>query len=174
MSSVLDDTLFSPNIIILAIFGHNNKISENDLQEKILLPILEEIGTVPTTILVPSEGNSSIYIQDWAESLHIKTQIFQSDWMRNGRIAQIIRDDKMVKECTHALYFLSPRSNRLEQTSEKTARKGKTVFTVDSNCSLTQLEIEPSPPPIRASKHAHKSNKEIMPMLLKYQTPKSY
>lgn len=174
MSSVLDDTLFSPDLFILAIFGYNNKISENDLQEKVLLPVLEEIGKIPTKILVPSEGNSSIYIQDWAESLHIKTQIFQSDWMRNGRIAQIIRDDKMVKECTHALYFLSSRSNRLEQTSEKTARKGKTVFTVDSNYMLTQLEIEPSPPPIRASKHAHKSNKEIMPMLLKYQKPKQY
>lgn len=172
MSSVLSDTLFSPEIIILAIFGYNNKITENELQENVLLPFLEEIGKVPNKILLPSEGNSSIYIQDWAESLHIKTQNFQSDWGRNGRIAQIIRDDKMVKECTHALFFLSSRSNRLEKTSEKILKKGKIVFTVDSTYSLTMLELEPSPPPIRASKHAHKSNKEITPMLLKYQKTK--
>lgn len=172
MSSVLSDTIFSPEIIILAIFGYNNKITENELQENILLPFLEEIGKVPNKILLPSEGNSSIYIQDWAESLHIKTQTFQSDWGRNGRIAQIIRDDKMVKECTHALFFLSSRSNRLEQTSEKMVRKGKIVFTVDSTYSLTMLELEISPPPIQVSKHAHKSNKEITPMLLKYQKTK--
>jgi hypothetical protein len=172
MSSVLNDTIFSPDFIILAIFGYNNKISENDLQHNIILPFLQETGKVPTKILLPSEGNSSIYIQDWAESLHIKTQIFQSDWSRNGRIAQIIRDDKMIKESTHTLFFLSSRSNRLEQTSEKIARKGKIVFTVDSTYSLTMLEIEPSPSPIQASKPAHKSNKEITPMLLKYQKTK--
>jgi hypothetical protein len=174
MSSVLEDILFSPQLFILAIFGSNNKISENDLQEKILLPLLEETGKIPNKILLPSEGHSSIYIQDWAESLHIKTQIFQSDWGRNGRIAQIIRNDKMTKECTHALFFLSSRSTRLEQTSEKMARKGKIVFTVDSTYNLTMLEIETHPAVIQVSKHAHKSNIKTMPSLLKYQMPIKY
>ena len=149
-------------------------IITNDLQEKILLPLLEETGKVPNKILLPSEGNSSIYIQEWAESIHIKTQIFQSDWSRNGKIAQIIRNDKMIKECTHALFFLSTRSKRLEETSEKIARKGKIVFTVDSTYSLTMIEIETPPPVTQASKHAHKSNTKIMPSLLKYQTPIQY
>jgi len=174
MSSVLEDTLFSPQTFILAIFGYNNKISESDLQEKVLLPLLEETEKIPNIILLPSEGNSSIYIQEWADSLHIKIQIFQSDWGRNGKIAQIIRNDKMMKECTHALFFLSSRSNRLEQTSEKLARKGKIVFTVDSTYSLTMLEIETPPPVIQALKHAHKSNTKTMPLLLKYQTPIKY
>ena len=62
MSSVLEDTLFSPQTFILAIFGYNNKISESDLQEKVLLPLLEETEKIPNIILLPSEGNSSIYI----------------------------------------------------------------------------------------------------------------
>ena len=85
---------------IWGIFGSSNKISERDLQDLVLVPILQELGHTPDRILIPSEGNTSIYLQDWADSLRIKTQVFQSDWVKNGRIAQILRDDRMRKECT--------------------------------------------------------------------------
>lgn len=150
------------NQIILGIFG-NVKIPENEIQE-ILTLILQELRHMPDIILIPTEGNSSIYIQDWAESLGIKTQVFYSDWIRNGKIAQIIRDDRIAKECSHALVFIKPeKKSKLEKLSEKLCRKGKIVFTFDQ--VLEQLENEPL-----VSKPARKSNIERGQMLLKFQT----
>ena len=164
----LEDTIYEPDVIILAVFGNTNKVSEQDLQDNTLTLILQELGRIPDKVLIPTEGNSSIYIQEWAESLHIKTQSFQADWAKNGKIAQILRDDRMAKECSHALVFLSNKSTRLEKYSEKMCKKGKTVFT-SCNQTLTQLLNEPQQPLPRDSKRAHKSSKGIEQMWQKYQ-----
>jgi hypothetical protein len=167
MSSVLKDSLFEPKALILGIIGHSNCISEADLHDQIILPLLQEIERVPDKILLPSEGNSSIYLQEWAETLSIATQVFHSDWSRNGKLAQIIRDDRIQKECTHGLVFLSKRSTRLEKMAEKLVKKEKVVFTSSHNRNEVQLErwLHSS----KASTHAHKSNKETGQMLLKFQ-----
>ncbi len=168
----LDEIIYEPDVIVLGVFGNTNKVSEQDLQENTLTLILQEIGRMPDKILVPNEGNSSIYIQDWAEALHIKTQLFQADWARNGKIAQIIRDDRMSKECTHALVFLSQKSTRLEKFAEKLCKKGKMVFTSSHNQTLSQFEMsscEPCSPPREASARARKSGKGKEQTLLKYQ-----
>jgi len=157
----------------MGVFGNTNKISEQDIQENTLIPILQELGRTPDKLLLPTEGNSSIYIQEWADALGIKTQVFQADWVRNGKIAQIIRDDRMSKECTHALVFLSQKSNKLEKFAEKMCKKGKTVFTSSHNQILTQLEMlssEPLRKPEKALEPAHKSSKGIVQMWQKYQT----
>ena len=156
---------------IWGIFGSSNKISEQDLQDLVLAPILQELGHTPDKILIPSEGNTSIYLQEWADSLRIKTQVFQSDWAKNGRIAQILRDDRMRKECTHMLVFLPPRSERLEKMAEKMVKKGKVVFTSSADLTLTQLVLPPetaSPP--KASARARKSNTKTGQLLLKFQS----
>ena len=70
--SNLDDTVWQPAVIVLSIFGYTNKVLEQELQENILIPILKELGRPPDKLLIPTEGNSSIYIQDWAEALHIR------------------------------------------------------------------------------------------------------
>ena len=155
--SCLDDDVFQPNVIVVAVFGNTNKILEQDIQDNTLIPILKELGRPPDKVLIPTEGNSSIYIQDWAEALHIKSQTFHSDWIKNGRIAQIIRDDRMAKECTHALVFLSHKSTRLEKMAEKMCKKGKIVFTLSHDQILTQLELLESKP--KASKPDHTSGK---------------
>ena len=171
MSSVLDDSIMTPSIIIWSIFGYLNKITEQDLQELVLIPILQELGRIPDKILIPSEGNTSIYLQEWADSFHIKTQVFQSDWAKHGRIAQILRDDRMQKECTHMLVFLPPRSKRLEKMAEKMAKKGKVVFTSSADLSLTQLVLQPeSVSQPMASMHARKSNTKTKQPLLKFQS----
>jgi hypothetical protein len=170
MSSILEDNIYEPNIIVLAIFGNTNKISEQDIKDNTLTLILQELGRIPDKVLIPREGNSSIYIQDWCESLGIKTQIFQSDWIRNGKIAQILRDDRMTKECTHALVFLNQKSSRLDKIAEKICKKGKIVFTSSHNQTLTQFEMSYSlPSSQKALEHVHKSNKGKEQMLLKYQ-----
>ena len=177
MSSVIaNEELYTPTIIILGVFGYQNKVTFADVQE-IMTGILQEIERLPDKILVPSEGNSSMYIQDWAESLHIKTQIFQSDWMRNGRSAQRFRDERIQKECTHALVFLSNRSDRLEKYAESLAKKGKIVFSTshrhlplhslynppDHQNHLVMISVE------KASTPVHKSGKERGQTLLKFQ-----
>lgn len=167
MSSVIaNDPLYTPTIIILGVFGYQNKVLFTDVQE-ILTAILQEIGRIPDKILLPSEGNSSMFIQDWAESLHSKTQVFQSDWMRNGKSAQRFRDERIQKECTHALVFLSNRSDRLEKYAESLAKKGKIVFTSSHTQIVTMLScselVEQASVPVR------KSGKERGQTLLKFQ-----
>ena len=167
MSSVIaNEELYTPTIIILGVFGYQNKVTFADIQE-ILTAILQEIGRIPDKILLPSEGNSSMFVQDWAESLRSKTQVFQSDWMRNGRSAQRFRDERIQKECTHALVFLSNRSDRLEKYAESLAKKGKIVFTSSHNQIVTMLSCsEPEEP---ASMPVRKSDKERGQTLLKFQ-----
>jgi len=167
MSSVLNDSLFEPKPCILGIMGHTQKISEEDIQNKILALLLQEVGRVPDRILLPSEGNSSIYLQAWAEALHIPTQIFQADWVRNGKIAQLLRDDRIKKECTHALVFLSPRSTRLEKVAESMAKKGKIVFT--SLCNQNEVQLEQWVPAL-ALVPAHKSGTKTGQKSSKHQT----
>jgi len=168
MSSVLEDAIFEPDV--WAIFGFSNRISQHELQELVLVPILQELGRIPSRILLPSEGNSSIYLQEWAETLHINTQIFQSDWVRHGRIAQILRDDRMQKECTHALFFLPPKSKRFEQMAERVAKKGKVVFTSSTDQILTQLVLQKPETSLPVSARARKSNTQTVQPLLKFQS----
>lgn len=170
--SLLDDEIYEPQVIILGIFGNTNKVSEQDLQENTLTPILQQLERLPDKVLIPTEGNSSIYIQDWADSLKIKSQAFQADWQRNGKIAQIIRDNRISKECTHALVFLSQKSTRLEKFAEKLCKNGKQVFTSSYNQTLTQLELSHSEPSQKSKKgleRDRKLGKGIEQMLQKYQ-----
>lgn len=159
-----------PDIIILGVFGNTNKLSEQDLQQNILDLILKELGRTPDKVLIPSEGNSSIYIQEWAESLGIVTQMFHCDWIRNGKIAQIIRDERIQKECTHSLLFLTAKSAKLEKNGEKMAKKGKTVFTSSYPFQdLEMLVVEPEQKQQKALGRARKSDIGKGQMLLKFQ-----
>jgi len=162
----LDDIIFEPNIIILSVFGYLNKVSEPEFQEKVIMQLLQQLERIPDKILLPSEGTSSIYLQEWAEALHITTQVFHSDWKRNGKIAQIIRDDRMQKECTHALVFLTDKTEKLRKNADKMVKKEKKVFTYH-----TQLQLlnEPVVHASQASKPVRKSNKETGQTLLKFQ-----
>ncbi len=163
----------APQLIILGIFGNWTKITENELQEDILNPVVQELGRVPDRILIPTEGVTSIYIQEWAESMKISYQMYQADWKNSGRSAQILRDNRIRKECTHALVFLSPRSDKLEKSAEAMAKNGKRVFTSSWQTGHTLEELcceqQKQPPSAQASKHAHKSDKGTMLTWLKYQ-----
>lgn len=162
-----DNEICEPSVIVLGIFGQCSSLTDIELHETVLHPLLEEWGRTPDHILLPTDSTIACSIQDWAESLHIKTQLFYSDWTRNGKIAQVLRNDRMIKECTHALIFLTSRTKRLEAFSEKWARKGKSVFTWDSEQHLVQIQIETDL--LMASKHDHKSNKGTMLTWLKCQ-----
>jgi hypothetical protein len=173
------EDIYEPQVIVLAVFGQNNQLSETDLHQHILYPLLEEWGRTPDTILLPNDGKVAFDIQEWAESIYIKTKVFHSDWAQHGKVAQILRNDRMMKECTHSLFFLSSRAKRLEQFAEKWVCKKKEVFTFMEG-QLTHLvppDIPPEVPPEnprkshkKASARDHKSNTGTMLKWLKYQT----
>jgi hypothetical protein len=144
-SSTLHESLVTPAPLIMGILGHTNKQSEQSLIETVLTPLLQEVGRVPDRILLPSEGNSSIYLQEWAESLRIKTQIFHSDWKRHGKIAQILRDDRIKQESTHVLLFVGPRSKTWEKVVTSLVRKGTYVVT-SSNDELVHWQLDAEGP----------------------------
>jgi len=144
-SSTLHDSLVTPTPLIMGILGHTNKQSEQSLIETVLTPLLQEFGRVPDRILLPSEGNSSIYLQEWADSLRIKTQVFHSDWKRHGKIAQILRDDRIKQESTHVLLFVGPRSKTWEKVATSLARKGTYVVTSSNAEPLVHWQLAEVP-----------------------------
>ncbi len=167
----LEKEIYEPQIIVLAVFGQNNVLSSDTLHQEILYPLLEEWGRTPDMILLPNDGKIASDIQEWAESIHIKTKVFYSDWTQHGKIAQILRNDRMMKESTHSLFFLSSRSKQLEKFAEKWASKEKHIFTYMKD-QLTHL-VPPETPqknPVKALAHDHKSDKGTMLKWLKYQT----
>lgn len=135
-----------PSIIVLGILGTRSVIDECTLIENILTPIVQELGRLPDKVLVPSEGTSSIYIQSWAESLHICCNRFEADWRTRGKAATIFRDSRIQSEATHLLVFLSPRSTRYETLATRQAINGKTVFTTSyQDLDLAMLEVQRPP-----------------------------
>jgi len=173
MSSTLEETTFTPSLCVLGVFGQV-RCTEEELQEAICLPLLQQLDNVPTKLLLPSEGASSLYLQEWAESLHITTQVFQCNWGQHGKMAQILRDDRIQKECTHALVFLSEKSEKPEQLRKKLVKKGKPVwaYSIISDPPLTYQQMPP--PSLPASTLARKSGKGTVQTLLKFQTKAGY
>ena len=55
----LNEEIYEPTPIILAVFGSTNKVSEEELQENTLTLILQELERLPDKVLIPTEGNSS-------------------------------------------------------------------------------------------------------------------
>lgn len=135
----------APKPIILGVLGHRTDATQEKLVEDVMTPLLQELGKPPERILLPSEGTSSIFLSDWAESLNIPTQIYEADWRRHQRRASIYRDARIQEEATHFLIFLNKRSVTNEKTSLRLARKGHPVMTVTyADWSLEYLIAEES------------------------------
>ncbi len=129
--------------IYLGILGIQNQISKEEIHEKVLHPLLSSIGRLPDKILLPAEGTSSAYISIWAERNGIDTQCVEADWKRFQRKAAILRDARILKECTHLLTFVGIKSRTNEQTAIKQAKKGKHVFFVEPNpLELCEIVLE--------------------------------
>lgn len=132
--------------ILIGIFGNNAHLKEKALIKDILTPLLQELDRFPDKVLVPFEGNTSMYIQSWAETMNIPYQAFVADWKRNKRAAGIMRDARIQTEATHCVVLLGPKSDRLEKFAERMVlakRNPKTVFIVPYQDSCLEL-LEPS------------------------------
>jgi len=94
-------------------------------------------------VLLPTEGNTSIFIQIWAERNKIPCTPIEADWSRMGRKARALRDSRIVKEATHLLFFLGKRSDYYEKMAIRELKKGKIVYTIDATeGALTQWIAE--------------------------------
>lgn len=127
--------------IFLGILGSRNDMSMEELCEKVLHPLLETLERPPEKLLIPSEGNSNIFISDWAERMDIPVKILTSDWRRNGKRARILRDSQITQEATHLLCINGPRSVYYETMGTRLLKKKSAVFVLNfQEKELIQLE----------------------------------
>ena len=128
----LDSDSISPGQpIYLGILGIHNQITKEEIHEKVLHPLVSILGRLPDKIFLPSEGTSSAYISIWAEKQHIDTHCVEADWRKFQRKAAILRDARILKECTHLLTFVGIKSRTNEQTAIRQLKKGKQSFIVE-------------------------------------------
>jgi hypothetical protein len=146
MTDFTDDiilTLEKGNPIYLGIIGSRNDMNQTEITEEILLLILQELERPPDRVILPSEGTSSIFISDWADTLNISCQIYEADWTRHHRRAKMVRDFRIQSESTHFLVFLNKRSEFNEKLANRLAKQGKLVFTVNyADRALEMLRVE--------------------------------
>lgn len=129
--------------LYLGILGIHNKITKEDIHDKILHPLMSSLGRLPDKIILPSEGTSSAYISLWAERQHIDTHCVEADWRKFQRKAGILRDARILKESTILLTFIGSKSRTNEQTAIRQVKKGKQVFFVEPNpIELCEFVVE--------------------------------
>ena len=140
----LGDSAFETQPIILGVLGSSTsaKWTKETIQESLFKPILDELKETPNTILLPSEGTTSIFLQVIAQKENIKTTVFEADWKTLKQKARSLRDARIIKDCTHLLIFLGTKSDFYEKVAIREAKKGKIVFTVDSKTQeIVQWEL---------------------------------
>ena len=131
--------------IYVGILGIHNQITKEEIHEKVLHPLVSVLGRLPEKIILPSEGTSSAYISIWAERNHIDTHCVEADWRKFQRKAAILRDARIVKECTHLVTFIGIKSRSNEQTAIRQAKKGKQVFVVEPDpIQMVEIVVEES------------------------------
>ena len=124
----------------LGVLGSRNDMNMSDLYTNVIEPLVETHGKYPEKIIMPSEGNSNIYIGGWAEKEKIPIAQYYSDWKRDGKRARILRDNKIVSEATHLVCFNGPRSDYYEKLGTRFIKK-KDVYVLDfQSRELSELE----------------------------------
>ena len=131
----------APSYCALGIFGTRNKVSKESIAST-LNAIKDELATeIPSHIYLPSEGDSSEYIMDWAADNNIKTTSFINDWNINGRRARIFRDNAIQRDSTVFVCFLSARSDYYEKYAHTLAKRGR-VFTYTIEEGVEEIILE--------------------------------
>ena len=131
----------------LGVLGCTDIITKDVCYETILEPILASLETFPSRMILPSEGNSSLFLDSWAETHKIPTDIYTCEWGKLGKKAKIWRDNRIIQESTIFVVFLNKKSNFYETTATRLAKKGKRVFLVTyGTFEVTELVVETPPP----------------------------
>ncbi len=131
-----------PEVRTLGILGNRQTDSEKEVWA-FLEAVAETVGRRPDRILIPAEGNFSIFVQSWADSKKIQYTLFECDWIRLGKRAAVMRDMAIQKEADHFLLVKSPRgkSDRLEKLAATLARKHIQVFLLGEELEEVEVEV---------------------------------
>ncbi len=134
----------APTQVRLGILGQRRDLIQKDVSE--ILDLIAEDFPEVQSLIVPSEGDSSIYAEAWAIKKKIPVTVHAADWRRDGKRAQIFRDNRIIYESTHFLIFGGPRSERPLKTAEQLTRKGKIVYYLaHDSMELQQFEMPTVP-----------------------------
>lgn len=140
----LDDSIPLASPFTLGVLGSStsSKWTKETIQESLLTPILEQFKDPPNSLLLPSDGTTSVFLQVCAQKSNIKTLVFDADWKTLGKRARALRDARIIQDSTHLLIFLGTKSDFYEKIAIREAKKGKVVFTVDPKThEIIQWEI---------------------------------
>ena len=123
-----------PQPFVLGVLGSSNaKAWTMDLLVKSIIdPFTQEQERCPERILLPADGATSLLLETWAGKNKVEVKAYEADWVRLGRRARALRDAQILKEATHLLLFLGPRSDMYEKIAIREVKKGKVVYTVDA------------------------------------------
>jgi hypothetical protein len=131
MNDFTDEEVIEKGIpLYLGVLGCRNDLIQQKVIEEVLIPIIGELGRLPDKCILPSEGSSSIFLSDWAESLKIPLTVYEADWRRHLKRAKLFRDSRIQKESTHFIIFLNKRSEANQKIAYRLCNLGKKVFTV--------------------------------------------
>jgi hypothetical protein len=132
--------LAPPKPFVLGVLGNssNSIWNRETIMEKVVFPLIGEQDRIPTSLILPSEGATSLLLQSWAERQEISANIFEADWAKLGKRARALRDARIMKESTHLLLFLGDRSDYYEKIAIREVKKGKNVYCVDSSHELIE------------------------------------
>lgn len=141
-----------PEVRTLGILGNRQSDSEKEVWAY-LEAVSETVGRRPDRILIPAEGNFSIYTQSWADLKKIQYTLFECDWIRLGKRAAMMRDMAIQKEADHFLLVRSikAKSDRLEKLAATFARKHIQVFLLGEELEQVELPTHAPPKPARKS-----------------------
>lgn len=109
----------------------NTKWNRETIIDTVLNPFVGNEGSMPDKVLTPTDGITSTLIECWANLHKIACVPYEANWVRMGRRAKAIRDTRILKDATHVIFFVGPRSDIYEKIAMREAKKGKHVYTVD-------------------------------------------
>jgi hypothetical protein len=131
MNDFTDEEVIQKGVpIYLGVLGCRNDLSQQQIVDEVLIPVIGELGRIPDKCILPSEGSSSIFLSDWTESLKIPTMVYEADWRRHLKRAKLFRDSRIQKESTHFIIFLNKRSEANQKIAYRLHNLGKKVFTI--------------------------------------------
>jgi hypothetical protein len=117
--------------------------NQNTISDTILNPVLADLGRLPDSMLLPTDGASSLLLQVWGEKQKIPLTCLDADWAKLGKKARALRDARILKESTHLLLFLGKRSDTYEKIAIRECKKGKIVYTIDTQSKeLVEWRLE--------------------------------
>jgi hypothetical protein len=131
--------------IVLGVLGSSQDSywTQNTITDTILHQLLADFERMPDSMLLPTDGATSLLLQVWGEKQSIPLTCLDADWAKLGKKARALRDSRILKEATHLLIFLGKRSDTYEKVAIRECKKGKIVYTVDGQSKeLVEWRLE--------------------------------